>query len=201
MSMVAVCDPDSIDRRLVDAVDISEEALRVSLASPSTMGFEKQRQKLKSSQPNWGDQFPARKPSDQSVITDARDKTTFYSPTLTASYDARASKLDALILKGMHAESIIQPRSTVLSTKGWTIESLLQKSKNFRQIKRVPASSRSLAKSVELYEANGKPLVIEGWHNHKNWHRANFTLGGLYEASGEGADNLFGLCISTLKFN
>jgi hypothetical protein len=150
------------------------EALRESLASPSTMGFEEQRQKLKSSQPNWGDQFPAHKPSDQPVITEARDKATFLSPTLTASYDARASKLDAHIRNGMHAESIIQPRNTVLSTKGWTIDSLLRKSKNFRQIKRVPASSRSLAKSIKNYEANGKPLVIEGWHNHKNWHRAKF---------------------------
>jgi hypothetical protein len=163
------------------------------------MGFEEQRQKLKSSQPKWGDQFPAHKPGDQSVIAEARDKT-FCSPTLTASYDARASKLDARILKGMHAESFIQPPSTVLSTKGWTIDSLLKKSKNFCQIKRVPASSRSLAKSIKQYEANGKPLVIEGWHNHKNWCRAKFTLDGLYEASGEGADNLFGLCISTHQF-
>lgn len=161
------------------------------------MGFEEQRQKLKSSQPNWGDQFPAHcKPGDQSVIAEARDKPTFCSPTLTASYDSRASKLDALIIRnGMHAESIIQSRSTFLSTKGWTIDNLLKKSKNFHQIKRVAASSKSLAKSIEQYEANGKPLVIEGWHNHKSW--ANFTLDGFCEASGEGANNLFCICIST----
>lgn len=158
--------------------------------------MEKHRQKLKSSKPNWGDQFPG----DQSVIAEARDKPIFCSPTLTASYDARASKLDALIWNGMHAESIIQPRSNVLSTKGWSIDSLLKKGKNFCQIKRVPASSRSLAKSIKHYEANGKPLVIEGWHKHKNWNRAEFTLDGLHEASGEGADNLFCLCISTHPF-
>ena len=70
-----------------------------------------------------------------------------------------------------------------VSTKGWTLDSLIKSNGNFCAVERVPARSDALLDIVKKHERNGVPLVIEGFHEHKKWPANMFTLEGFSGSS------------------
>jgi hypothetical protein len=72
---------------------------------------------------------------------------------------------------------------TRISTKGWSLDSLISSSRNFYPVDRVPASSSELSQFIKDHERNGLPLVVEGFHRHNSWPTKMFTLEGFEEHS------------------
>jgi len=68
----------------------------------------------------------------------------------------------------------IPSNTTMISTKGWALDSLINKSINFHHVRRVSALSTSLSQIIDDHEESGLPLVIEDCHKHPNWYK--FTL-------------------------
>ena len=63
-----------------------------------------------------------------------------------------------------------------ISTRGWSLESLVQTSPNFRKVDRVSASVEDIYSVLRDYELRGVPLVIEDFHKHERWPSEMFTL-------------------------
>ncbi|PSR76049.1 hypothetical protein PHLCEN_2v8711 [Hermanssonia centrifuga] len=72
-----------------------------------------------------------------------------------------------------------------LSGKHWTLRRLLEQSSHFTAVPRISASSPQLAETLEAYERDGKPLIIEDWHEHPKWPRELFNIDWLLKKSGE----------------
>ncbi|KAJ7219411.1 hypothetical protein GGX14DRAFT_356277 [Mycena pura] len=72
-----------------------------------------------------------------------------------------------------------------VSCKGWSLDTLVAKSKNFHKVHRV-RWSKSTAEQIKEYDAanRGKPLIVEGLHEHPKWITAEFTPEWLLEHSG-----------------
>ncbi|KAF9013994.1 hypothetical protein BDQ17DRAFT_1231000 [Cyathus striatus] len=73
-----------------------------------------------------------------------------------------------------------------ITTQGWSLEDLLRRSPNFREVPRVPQYSHRLADTIKEHEAAGTPLIIEKWEKHQNWEKASFTV----EHFAENTDNI-----------
>jgi hypothetical protein len=80
----------------------------------------------------------------------------------------------------------IPANTTMISTKGWTLNSLINKSINFHRVPRVSVLSDSLSQCIKDYETSGVPLVIEGCHKHPKWSTEEFTLDSFASASSNG---------------
>ena len=80
----------------------------------------------------------------------------------------------------------IPANTTMISTKGWTLDSLINRSINFHRVPRVSALSGSLPQYINDYENSGVPLVIEDCHRHPNWSEDEFTLDSFASASPNG---------------
>ncbi|KAF8163484.1 hypothetical protein B0H34DRAFT_781185 [Crassisporium funariophilum] len=65
--------------------------------------------------------------------------------------------------------------TTLISTKGWSLDTLIEKGDNFQQVHRVSAASSSLLETIVEFDKKGIPLVLEGWHKHPNWPHDKFT--------------------------
>ncbi len=63
-----------------------------------------------------------------------------------------------------------------ISTRGWSLESLVQTSPNFCKVNRVSASVEDIFSVLRDYELRGVPLVIEDFHKHERWPSEMFTL-------------------------
>jgi hypothetical protein len=63
-----------------------------------------------------------------------------------------------------------------ISTRGWSLESLVQTSPNFRKVDRVSANVEDIFSVLRNYELRGVPLVIEDFHKHESWPSEMFTL-------------------------
>jgi hypothetical protein len=74
----------------------------------------------------------------------------------------------------------------MISTKGWSLNSLINQSINFHRVPRVSVLSDTLLQSVDDHETFGVPLVIEGCHKHPNWRAEEFTLDSFASASSNG---------------
>jgi hypothetical protein len=57
----------------------------------------------------------------------------------------------------------------------WSLNKLLSKSKRFRPVPRIMASSPDLANALDDYERSGIPLIVEGVHKHGRWHADMFN--------------------------
>ncbi len=79
-----------------------------------------------------------------------------------------------------------------LSGKHWTLRRLLDQSSHFIAVPRISASSPQLAETLEAYERDGKPLIIEDWHEHPKWPRELFNIDWLLKKSGE--DSMCSCC-------
>jgi len=71
----------------------------------------------------------------------------------------------------------------MISTKGWSLDTLLELSPNFRAARRVSATSSTVSDTLKEYERKGVPLVVEGFHKHPEWPQEMFSLDSFAEAS------------------
>ena len=78
-----------------------------------------------------------------------------------------------------------------ISTKGWSLDSLISSSPNFYAVDRVRVTSSELSQIIGDHERRGLPLVIEGFHNHKNWPTTMFTIDGFNENSESSGIDVF----------
>lgn len=66
---------------------------------------------------------------------------------------------------------------TMTSTRGWSLNLLLETGPNFHDVRRVSATSPDLGDTIRnIFEIKGRPLVIEGFHQHPQWPKEMFTL-------------------------
>lgn len=80
----------------------------------------------------------------------------------------------------------IPVNNTMISTKGWTLDSLIKQSINFHHVRRVSALSSSLSQIIDDHEESGLPLVVEDCHKHPNWSKCEFTLETFASATSDG---------------
>ncbi|KAH7929751.1 hypothetical protein BV22DRAFT_107094 [Leucogyrophana mollusca] len=73
------------------------------------------------------------------------------------------------------------PKKSFVTTKGWTMEGLVERAPHFRPIPRVAAQDPRLHEIINQHEIDGVPLIIEGWHHHKKWPKELFELEWLRE--------------------
>ncbi len=79
-----------------------------------------------------------------------------------------------------------------ITTKGWTLQSLLNDGKNFRSIERISALSdpKVVERKVREHEESNIPLIVEDCHKHSSWNQGLFTLECLENAnSDEGGEH------------
>jgi hypothetical protein len=74
----------------------------------------------------------------------------------------------------------------MISTKGWTLNSLINKSINFHRVSRVSVLSDTMLQFIDDHEKSGVPLVIEGCHKHPMWSTDEFTLDSFASVSSKG---------------
>lgn len=77
--------------------------------------------------------------------------------------------------------------SPAISSRDWTLQGLLRRGKRFKQVKRIPASwpEAQLLSAIEQHEQSGEPLIIEGWHQQRNWPRDLFDINWLLRNCGD----------------
>ncbi|KAL4067881.1 hypothetical protein J3A83DRAFT_4096483 [Scleroderma citrinum] len=63
-------------------------------------------------------------------------------------------------------DGVCQPRIT---TRGWSLNELVESSPNFRRVPRTHYSAPSLKASMSEHEIDGTPLIIYGWNRHPRW--------------------------------
>lgn len=101
-------------------------------------------------------------------------------PPVRENFKATADDHDSLHSLGpldpTYLQIPIPANAAMISTEGWTPDSLINKSINFHHVHRVSALSSSLPQDINNYEKSGLPLVIQDCHKHPNWSNANFTL-------------------------
>lgn len=84
---------------------------------------------------------------------------------------------------------LLDPTLAMTSTRGWSLDLLLETGPNFHNVHRVSATSPDLGNTIRnVFELKGRPLVIEGFHQHPRWPKEMFTLehfGNNMEENGE----------------
>jgi hypothetical protein len=75
-----------------------------------------------------------------------------------------------------------------ISTKGWSLDSVLEHGSNFVPIERVHANDRNidLEQVIKGQEENGLPLILDGWHKREDWPKDLFTLDFFQQHSPQG---------------
>ncbi|KAJ6597028.1 hypothetical protein DFH09DRAFT_109489 [Mycena vulgaris] len=146
------------------------------------MGIEQRRKQLMAQQPAWGDSpSPPQLSSSQNGSDRESHQINDSPPQLVATRDDVLGLLDALIMADPQTRprrASLMGKPAMLSCKGWTLEALVRKSKNFSQVPRVQWSlDASTSAQIRAHEvANpGVPLVVEGLHNHPGWMKDKFT--------------------------
>ena len=138
------------------------------------MTIEEQRKKLKSTGHNWGD-----KPRqlghhvDDTNINLNAHKSLSLSLALGCAFDSDAMPSNDI---QRMVQLISRPQKPEISTAGWTLDSILQSSKRFHLVPRVPCSNVGLQAAIDAYEDSGVPLIIEGWHKHEKWPKDMFGI-------------------------
>ncbi|KXN92231.1 hypothetical protein AN958_08684 [Leucoagaricus sp. SymC.cos] len=75
-----------------------------------------------------------------------------------------------------------------VSTRGWTLDELLQQGKRFYPVPRLSCTSQDLESQIKHHEESGKPFVIEGWNQHSRWPKKLFDVdfcGNYFQAKNE----------------
>lgn len=80
-----------------------------------------------------------------------------------------------------------RPRSkTFVSSKGWTVDTLVGRGPRFQKVPRVSARSPRLFSKIKEHERSGIPLIIQGWHKHGKWPKEMFTVDWFREHGQQG---------------
>lgn len=69
----------------------------------------------------------------------------------------------------------------LITTKGWTLSGLVKKASNFYPVDRIHFRDPGLMQKIQTHEDSGVPLIIQGFHEHKDWPTDLFTLDWLNE--------------------
>ena len=166
-----------------------------------TMSFERHRKKLLADRRQWGDIVlstphtgsspEAREnfnPAPNTLIgnrvsdlhhDDCRPPSPLADPLLVSPPDPPAP------LESTYLQIPMPANTTMITTKGWSLNSLINRSINFHRVPRVSVLSDSLPQCIKDYESFGVPLVIEGCHKHPQW-STEFTLDSFASASPNG---------------
>ena len=164
----------------------------------TTMTIENYRKKLLSNPRQWGDQVPcvphspetrgsfyltpiSESASEQSDSDHHDRRPLVPPPSPDPPPDPPAVPLDSTYL-----QIPIPANTTMISTKGWTLNSLINQSINFHRVPRVSVLSESLLQHINDHELSGVPLVIEDCHKHRNWNTVEFTLDSFAYATPDG---------------
>ena len=158
------------------------------------MTIENYRKKLLSNPRHWGDKVPcvphspetrgsfrlSESASEQSE-SDHHDRPLVPPPSPDPPPDLPTGPLESTYL-----QIPIPANATMISTNGWTLNSLINKSINFHRVPRVSVLSESLLQHIKDHEISGVPLVVEDCHKHRNWNTVEFTLDSFASATSDG---------------
>lgn len=75
-----------------------------------------------------------------------------------------------------------------ITTKGWTLENVIARGRNFRTIPIVDVShlqDHEIKQLVEKHEQSGFPLLMKGFHKRSSWDNRKFSPAGLREMIGQ----------------
>jgi hypothetical protein len=134
------------------------------------MPFEQARQRLMSQTVEWGAPPPNRSHTAPATVPPESGTTTPLSSTRVHNATT-TSRMEYVVEDA--------PRSKIfVSSKGWTVDALLQQGPSFKKVARISITEPlpKLRSAIEFYERSGRPLIIEGWHNHQNWPKDIFTV-------------------------
>jgi len=153
------------------------------------MSFENRRKEIMSKSRAWGEpveklpytlQGPYPSPSIQKTNTPALPNGPLEDTMLSDRHDrAREDRHlpDKLEDAPDASCSLLEPTLTMTSTRGWSLNHLLDTGPNFHDVHRVSATSPDLGDTIRnVFEVKGRPLVIEGFHRHPRWPKEMFTL-------------------------
>lgn len=65
-----------------------------------------------------------------------------------------------------------EPATGLITSKGWTLERLLETGTRFKTVDRISADSgtpEQIAATIQDYEWRGVPLVVQDLHVHPSW--------------------------------
>lgn len=155
------------------------------------MTIESQRKRLQTTTRQWGDRVPVVPYTAVCPPNNAREN--FDSSAAQAAppidSDSGSDSDDDVPLAGDLDQTYLQipitPNTTMISTKGWTLDSLINQSLNFHHAPRVSALSNDLPQVIHEHEQSGLPLVIYACHKHPNWPKDEFTLDSFASASSD----------------
>jgi hypothetical protein len=133
----------------------------------------------------WGDPpSPPQRPPQLSLQSKAREDLPDESTTMSGT--------DDLILNDMN--TIVHPpqpiSKSVVSSKEWTLENLLASGDRFCAVPRVSAFSDSLSSTIDKYEREGRPLIIQGWQQHSKWPNDMFHIDWFGEYGPQSEDGI-----------
>ncbi|KAG6832324.1 hypothetical protein H0H87_001965 [Tephrocybe sp. NHM501043] len=122
------------------------------------MGIEERRKKLMAAGPSWGDQHSTH------VGGGLRVNPEHYWCNCEVSAEA-----STVTSKAPMIDAIYPPPAPVgrISTRGWTLESILATGERFLQVPRVAHQDATLA--IAKFENSGVPLILEGLHQLPKW--------------------------------
>ncbi|KIM87236.1 hypothetical protein PILCRDRAFT_305221 [Piloderma croceum F 1598] len=135
------------------------------------MPFEQARRRLMSQTVEWGAPPPTRSHMAPATLPPESGTTT----PLSSSVHRNATTTSRM-------EYVVEdaPRSKIfVSSKDWTVDALLQQGPpSFKKVARISIKEPlpKLRSAIEFHERSGQPLIIEGWHNHKDWPMDIFTV-------------------------
>ncbi|KAI0374859.1 hypothetical protein BV20DRAFT_397091 [Pilatotrama ljubarskyi] len=74
-----------------------------------------------------------------------------------------------------------------ITTRGWDVAALCRDFKSFEHVRRVSALSEpaELLKTLENYERDGLPLIIDNWDKHSKWPADVFNIDWLLQTAGD----------------
>ena len=158
----------------------------------TTMTFESYRKRLLANPRRWGERVPD---VPHTTCSPPRTRENF-NPATTSQFDHHDPRplappdpppdLPPGFFDPTYRQIRMPANTTMISTKGWTLDSLINQSINFHRVPRVSALSGSLLQYIKDYEISGVPLVIECCHEHKNWSKEEFTLDSFASATSDG---------------
>ncbi|KAF9053810.1 hypothetical protein BDZ89DRAFT_295071 [Hymenopellis radicata] len=67
-------------------------------------------------------------------------------------------------------------RTSMLTTKGWSLPFLLSMGKRFRPVPRISAFDPALQARLDEYETRGEPLVVDSFQEHGDWPNQMFNV-------------------------
>lgn len=82
---------------------------------------------------------------------------------------SNASISSSDVILNMNRTVPLSKSNPFISSKGWTLASLVGMADNFCEVPRESAFKPELQSIIAKYDCGGVPLIIDGWHKHPHW--------------------------------